>query len=131
MIHQMTFPEPDRWDLPGGGLEPEESLDVGLRREVLEETGITDFRIEKLLTVTEGFFPKNESWILHGVNIVYQCSVASKITNLHSEEEEVGSKGIQWIPMASLTPDTCTRRSWEALQAAGSVQGTTDDLDVS
>ncbi|MEM7772506.1 MAG: NUDIX hydrolase [Cyanobacteria bacterium P01_E01_bin.6] len=33
LLHQMTPPEPDCWDLPGGGLEAHESLMDGLRRE--------------------------------------------------------------------------------------------------
>ncbi|NER06377.1 MAG: NUDIX domain-containing protein, partial [Okeania sp. SIO3C4] len=26
LLHQMTDPEPNCWDLPGGGLQPEETL---------------------------------------------------------------------------------------------------------
>ncbi|MDJ0507961.1 MAG: hypothetical protein QNJ64_01710 [Crocosphaera sp.] len=47
------------------------SLIEGLRREVEEETGITDFKIEKLLTVAESFVPETEGNILHTVNIIY------------------------------------------------------------
>jgi 8-oxo-dGTP diphosphatase len=57
LLHQITPPEPDCWDLPGGGLEPGETLFAGLKREIQEETGIKEFKIDKLLTVVEGFFP--------------------------------------------------------------------------
>lgn len=116
MIHQMTFPEPDCWDLPGGGIEPHESLIEALRREVQEETSITDFKIEKLLTVAESFFPETEGKILHTVNIIYHCSVSPKPHNLSSDETEVGPKGIQWIPINQLTPELCSSRSWQALE---------------
>lgn len=33
--------EKDFWCIPGGGLEPNESLHDGLRREMIEETGVT------------------------------------------------------------------------------------------
>ncbi len=41
---------PDYWCTPGGGLEVGESLEQGLRREMIEETGIVP-RIGKLLFV--------------------------------------------------------------------------------
>jgi 8-oxo-dGTP pyrophosphatase MutT (NUDIX family) len=61
MLHQVSPPEPDCWDLPGGGLEPLEPLLLGLRREVWEETGIQDFQCDRLLTVFEQFFPDGDA----------------------------------------------------------------------
>jgi len=40
-----------KWMLPGGRLEENETWREGLRREVKEETGITEFSIEKILDV--------------------------------------------------------------------------------
>lgn len=123
LLHQTTLPEPDCWDLPGGGLQPEETLLAGLRREVQEETGLVDFRVEKLLTIAEDFFPHPSlpGATLHALNLVYLCSVHPRPTALSSNDVEVSAKGIQWLPIASLTPDQCSTRSWKALQAAGLV----------
>ena len=71
LLHQMTDPEPNCWDLPGGGLQPEETLMVGLAREIKEETGITNFQVERLLTIAEKFFPEGEGKLLHALNIIY------------------------------------------------------------
>ncbi|UZQ54541.1 NUDIX domain-containing protein [Trichothermofontia sichuanensis B231] len=83
LIHQMTLPEPDTWDLPGGGVKPEEPLLTALRRKVQEEIGISEFTIDRLLTVAEGFFPNPKvaaptppdapPRLLHTVNLIYQC----------------------------------------------------------
>ena len=121
LLHQMTAPEPNCWDLPGGGLKPEETLMEGLGREIREETGITDFQVERLLTITEKFFPEGEGKVLHGLNIIYQCRVEGKPTNLSSDDPEVGPLGIQWLAIATLTAEMCSKRAWEALQAAGLV----------
>ncbi len=40
-----------KWMLPGGRLDKDELLEKGLRREIEEETGISDFVIEKISSV--------------------------------------------------------------------------------
>jgi len=118
LIHQMTLPEIDCWDLPGGGLEPHETIMDGLRREIQEETGILSFEIMRLLTVTDSFFPDPlmEGRLLHNVNIIYQCSVDRQSCVLSSSDPEIGAKGIQWMPINTITADICSVRCWQALQ---------------
>jgi ADP-ribose pyrophosphatase YjhB (NUDIX family) len=110
LLHQMTPPEPDCWDLPGGGLDPHEPLLDGLRREVWEETGIMNFQVQELLTVTELFTPEDQDHVLHTINIVYRCEIGDRSHPLFSEEPEIGPKGIQWIPIQSLRQGECSRR---------------------
>lgn len=43
-----------KWDLPGGGIEPWESLEDGLMREFSEETGLS-VQIRQLLGIKESF----------------------------------------------------------------------------
>jgi 8-oxo-dGTP diphosphatase len=122
LIHQMTLPEVDCWDLPGGGLEPQEPVLDGLSREIQEETGITDFEIIRLLAVIDSFFPDPlmEGRQLHNVNIIYLCSVNRQSSILSSADPEIGVKGIQWIPINTITSDICSVRCWQALNILNS-----------
>jgi len=119
LLHQMTPPEPDLWDLPGGGLEPSEDLMSGLKREVLEEIGLTNFQVKRLLTVAEAFYLEEENQKLHKLDIIYECQATPKPTQFEtSDDEEIGPNGIRWIAIPELTPDNCTSRTWKALTAA-------------
>lgn len=118
MIDKVTGPEPNRWDLPGGGLQPGEPLIQALKREIREETGLSDFRVESLLTIVEGFFPNWHGKLLHSLSLIYQCSIAGEFTVYTTGDHEVGARGIQWLPIAQLTPEVCSTRSWTALQLA-------------
>jgi len=125
LLHQMTPPEPDCWDLPGGGLDPAEDLASGLRREVAEETGIYHFQIERLLTVMEGFYPAG-SETMHAISLVYQCRVQPRPRTFECDPKEVGPGGVRWLQVAELSRDQCSSRTWKALRAAGLVSSGVD-----
>ncbi|MCA1993959.1 MAG: NUDIX domain-containing protein [Coleofasciculus sp. S288] len=119
MIHKMTGPEPDCWDLPGGGLQPGEPILQALKREIREETGLINVRVGRFLTVVEGFFPNWRGKLLHSLSIIYNCSVEDgSLVYTTGDHGEVGAKGIQWLSIAELTPELCSTRSWEAMQLA-------------
>ncbi len=42
LLVRFEFPNATRWALPGGGLEPGESAEAALRRELAEEVGLSD-----------------------------------------------------------------------------------------
>lgn len=115
VLDQATPPEPDRWDLPGGGIEPTESLLAGLQREITEETGLREFGVGELVTLHEAFYPE---LALHTLSVIYRCELAERPTVFAPQDRtEVGPMGIQWLKIASLTPTLCTARTWAALQA--------------
>ena len=59
------------WEFPGGKIEPGESRDVALKREIQEELGV-DIAIENLLCTTEYDYPS-----FHLTMHCYLCSIAS------------------------------------------------------
>lgn len=73
-----------RWEAPGGVLELGESFEAGVRREVLEETGL-EVTVEQLTGVYKN--------LTHGiVALVYRCRPASG--EPHSTEE---AREIRWM----------------------------------
>jgi len=86
----------DKWEPPGGTLEPHETIEAGLRREVLEETGLTITN-----PVLTGVY-KNMSKTI--VALVFRCEF---------EGEPVGSTD-ETAEVAWLTPDEIELRMDQA-----------------
>ncbi|MEI8300455.1 MAG: NUDIX hydrolase [Chlamydiota bacterium] len=78
------------WVLPGGGVEPEESLAQATIREVLEETG---YHVKILRKVAE-FHPKNR---LTKLTHLYECVILSGSPHLGDETLD-----IQFFPITAL-----------------------------
>lgn len=47
----LILKQPKDWQLPGGRLENDPTIEVGLMREFFEETGIKDIEIERILAI--------------------------------------------------------------------------------
>ena len=85
------------WEFPGGKIEPGESRDVALKREIQEELGV-DIAIENLLCTTE--YDYSSFYLtMH----CYLCSIASGEIELREHKsarwlrpEELGS--VEWLP---------------------------------
>lgn len=85
------------WEFPGGKIEPGESREVALKREIQEELGV-DIAIENLLCTTEYDYPS-----FHLTMHCYLCSIASGEIELREHKsarwlrpEELGSE--EWLP---------------------------------
>ncbi len=57
------------WEIPGGGIDPGESSAEAAKREIIEETGITDFELGPCIWTQEceftfaGYFFDSQEWI--------------------------------------------------------------------
>ncbi|MBD3270656.1 NUDIX domain-containing protein, partial [Candidatus Peregrinibacteria bacterium] len=95
-----------RYWLPGGGLNPGESLEEGMRREVMEEAGI-EIEIGEMVKFKEIFFyyePLDEAY--HTLAFFYRCAAKSVVLldddKVDPEEE---SEKPRWIDIKDLRPD--------------------------
>ena len=90
---------PGRWTLPGGGLDPGESPEQGLHREVWEESGqvVTDVRLLDLQTSHwVGRAPSGRLEDFHAVRIVYAASCPSP-TELVVHDVGGSTSAVSWV----------------------------------
>lgn len=78
------------WEFPGGKIEPGESRESALRREIQEELGI-DITIDKFLCTTDYDYPS-----FHLTMHCYLCSVKSGMIELREH------KSARWLTVESL-----------------------------
>ncbi len=79
LVHRNDF---DAWNLPGGGLEPEESPWAGVLREIKEETGL-DAEVVKLLGMYSK--PQKDEIVLN-----FECKIIGGELTLNEEARAFG-----------------------------------------
>jgi len=79
---------PDCWEDIGGRLNPSESPEEGLRREIFEETGIKDIEIVKPLTMFHVFRKNEEKAENELIGISYWCKTKTSKVKLSDEHTD-------------------------------------------
>ena len=85
------------WEFPGGKIEPGESRDIALKREIQEELGV-DIVIEDLICTTEYDYPS-----FHLTMQCYLCSIASGEIELREHKSALWLtsdklEDVAWLP---------------------------------
>ena len=85
------------WEFPGGKIEPGESSEEALKREIQEELGV-DIVIEDLICTTEYDYPS-----FHLTMHCYLCSVASDEIELREHKSALWLTAetldsVEWLP---------------------------------
>jgi len=75
----------ESWDLPGGGLDHDENVENGIKRELDEELGVVDIRIIKPICVKTLYIEHKQSWLMW---IVYEVELNSIDFHLGDEVTE-------------------------------------------
>ncbi|WP_246021941.1 NUDIX domain-containing protein [Paenibacillus zeisoli] len=93
------------YNLPGGGLEPGETVVEGVKREVLEETG-AEIEVGPLALVYEmaphkqsGDYNDNPE---HGLHLIFECKLTSSSLPQLPPHPDPHQTTIKWIPINEL-----------------------------
>lgn len=83
-----------RWDLPKGGIEKDETIEQTAIREVEEETGCKNLKINKRLQKTFHIFKRNGEYKL---KITYWFSMTTSYKGALNGQAEEGIEKVVWV----------------------------------
>lgn len=87
---------PGKWDFPGGKIDPGETFDQALQREVLEETGLS-VKIERLVGSTQSESPTHKI-----IYLMLEGSTESGLVELSGEHNDFLWAGLKELSNADL-----------------------------
>ena len=108
------------YDLPGGGIEHDETPLEALTRELMEEIGVSIVKAELLDAVSKTFkWDVNDKLIqdLHHIGILYTVEIESD--ELKTDADGLDSLGGEWIDIDKVKEEDVSPFTWMALKKLG------------
>lgn len=105
LIRKARGPYLGKWDLPGGAIEFGEEPEQTLKREFLEETGLSGIQGTMKTAVsctivyeyTEGVLEE-----MHHIGLIYEVGIENVRAPIKREGDQQDSLGAEWIPLDKL-----------------------------
>jgi ADP-ribose pyrophosphatase YjhB (NUDIX family) len=119
VIHKNGGPYINRFDLPGGTVEPDESLFKAIHREFAEETGITIEVIQNIGVceyLVPHVLPKRQTTHIHHVAVFYVVKHNDGTLAYSNDLMDNDSKGADWIDSDLLSDDNSSPLVMEAVK---------------
>lgn len=115
LIKRALAPHQGMWALPGGFVRLDESLEEGARRELEEETGVSDVYLEQLYTFGEPDRDPRERVI----TVAYYALIPSEEFDIQagSDAEGVGWFGMHELPALAFDHADILEMAYERLSA--------------
>lgn len=93
------------YNLPGGGLEPGETIKEGVAREVFEETA-AEVDVGSLALIYE-LAPHNQSGdydedVSHGLHLIFECTLKNNSEPRFPIHPDPNQSAVKWIPIDQL-----------------------------
>lgn len=85
-IALMHVTRQNYYKLPGGGIDPDESIEDGLRREILEEVGATDIEVMKEIGQVDEY---RDEWGVKAEHYSFLAKISGEIIEPTRTEKEI------------------------------------------
>jgi 8-oxo-dGTP diphosphatase len=129
LVRRGRAPLEGQWSIPGGMLEVGETLPEGVRRELLEETGL-EVRVGELIEVFERITPdSNGTTQYHFVVLDYVCEAVRGEARAGSDVVDVAWATPAELPKYSISK-TATRVIMKAFEMAKELKNGKNERDT-